>query len=182
MELVKDTKSSVPVEIKTRQEDYTKETDVKTKYEDAITRIAKILYNYSFKKGLELETDIRRNVDSKKESSSSDFIINSFGGLTEFWDKTQIYPSKIIELSEHAVTLELLINYEKKEYELRVFKRSLIEGKISLSPETIILVKTFERPGKFVFEFEEAKSGLYEKYFEKKESDIEGISPRRPRR
>lgn len=107
--------------------------------------------------------------------STSDFVINAAGEFKEHWSSTEMIPAKLIEVSPNVVLLECLVDYEQKIYELREFRRSLLEGKIEFSTNAIILIKYFERPGKFVIEFEPGNNLNYEQYFITDDTDVDSI-------
>ncbi len=99
-------------------------------------------------------------------SPSSDFVIGSNGDLFEDWKSTEVIPSKLIEVNKNYILLDCLIDSETGECETRKFKRSFIDGKFPLRGSTIVLIKLFERPGKFVIEFEDGSHKGYERYFD----------------
>jgi hypothetical protein len=107
-----------------------------------------------------------KDEDSTRIGSSSDFMISRNGNIVETWSSVELIPAKLIELNRDSVILECLVDVTKKEFELRSFKRSLLEGKVSFAVNKILLIKIFERPGKFVMEFDEGNNMGFEELFE----------------
>ena len=108
-------------------------------------------------------------------TSGSDYILNSSGSIVQNWDRTHIYPSKLVEVFKETVLLECLMDSEKKIFKLRHFKRSVIEGMMKLEFGVIILIKTFERAGKQTFEYEKGAESVYGRYFEIEDVEAEDI-------
>lgn len=108
--------------------------------------------------------------ESKRENFTeddlSDYVITGDGLINENWKSTISIPSQVIEVNNDFVILECLIDYEKKELELRKFKRSLFEDKFLLKSKSIIVLKIFEKPGKLQIEFEDGRNLGLEKYFD----------------
>jgi hypothetical protein len=107
--------------------------------------------------------------------TSSDFAIGSDGNLFEDWKSIETFPAKLIEVTKDSVLLECLVDSQKGVFEIRKFKRSLLENKIPFKNNTIVEIRIFERPGKFVVEFQHAINIGYEKYFELPNIDVESI-------
>ena len=112
-----------------------------------------------------IHEDLIKPKVSITEKDLSDYVITSEGLVDENWTSVVTIPSQIIEVNEHFVVMECLLDYEKKILEKRKFKKNILEKKFNLILFNILILKIFEKPGKIQFEFKDGKHLGYERYF-----------------
>jgi hypothetical protein len=106
-------------------------------------------------------------VDDEKLSKIS---VTSGGVIEETWTSIQKVPSRIIEISDHFVILECLVDISNRTYEHRKFDKADFETGIPLKDGQLILIKISSKPLKKLIEFIDGTNLIQAEYF--KENDL----------
>lgn len=94
------------------------------------------------------------------DTEISDLAITGAGVVEDQWDVRQNIPAMIVDHNEDVVTMECLIDESNLKTQKRLFKTNLLKGAVELEPGTLVLIKTYQRPGKLNIEFVNGK-GLF---------------------
>lgn len=103
---------------------------------------------------------------TEEEKELSDISINRDGIVEEHWASIQKVPSRVIEVSEHFVILECLVDIQNRVYEERSFEKGMFENAIPLINEQLILIKISSRPLKKLIEFVDGTNLIPKSYFD----------------
>ena len=90
----------------------------------------------------------------------SELIITSAGVVEDHWTFRQNIPAMIVDYNEDVVTMECMIDEGNLKTQKRLFKTELLKGAIELERESLVLIKTYQRPGHLNIEFVNGK-GLF---------------------
>ncbi len=97
----------------------------------------------------------------------SDLFVSEKGVVSEQWEKIENISAIVVGNSGDQVTLECLIDEEKKLFERRIFPAPLLKGVVKLEEGSLILIKIFQRPGEMKFKFVSGKGIVRPEVFQK---------------
>lgn len=124
------------------------------------------------------EPEIERTEKKVFDSEVTDLVITGAGVIEDQWDVRQNIPAMIIEHNEDIVTMECMIDESNLKTQKRLFKTDLLKGAVELKRGTLVLIKTYQRPGKLNIAFVNGKGLFRSNLFidaAEKEKAFEGI-------